>query len=324
MIYISEKKLRNTVPDWSQNIDVIEDCVRCMRTEDFVQPIKPYLRFRNLTNRIIAMPAFVGGDINMCGIKWISSFPENPSKFNVPRANCAVIINNPETGEIDGIINSARISSLRTASVSGFVIRKYLDTKHIDTPTIGIIGFGPIGQYHLDMCASIVKTSSLKILIYDLKEIDEDKIPDEIRHCVEIVDSWQNVYDNSDIFMTCTVSKERYIDRKPKPGSLHLNVSLRDYKSDVFSWFKDGLIVDNWEEVCRENTDIEMFHLKKGLQKADVVSMDELLDSTWMKSLSDEQAILFNPMGMAIFDIGISQYYLDRMKLKNEALILED
>lgn len=321
MIYISEKQLKNTKPNWSQNIDVIEDCVKCIKTEDFVQPIKPYLRFGNSTNRIIAMPAFVGGDINMCGIKWISSFPENPSKYNIPRANCAVIINNPDTGEIEGIINSAIISSLRTASVSGFMIRKYLNTRDFDTLTIGIIGFGPIGQYHLEMCASIIKTRSLKILIFDLKEIDEDKIPDDIRHCVETVDSWQSVYDNADIFMTCTVSKERYIDRKPKPGSLHLNVSLRDYKLDVFNWFKDGLIVDNWEEVCRENTDIEMFHLEKELQKTDVISMDSLLDPTWMNSLPEEQAILFSPMGMAIFDIGISQYYLH--KLKNKALFLE-
>ncbi len=49
---------------------------------------------------------------------------------------------------------------------------------------------------------------------------------------------WEARYDDADVFVTCTVSPAAYIDRRPKPGSLQLNVSLRDYKPEVFDWVK--------------------------------------------------------------------------------------
>lgn len=44
------------------------------------------------------MPAFVGGEINASGIKWIASFPDNIHKGK-KRANCVVILNSVQTGE---------------------------------------------------------------------------------------------------------------------------------------------------------------------------------------------------------------------------------
>ncbi|MFS4448466.1 2,3-diaminopropionate biosynthesis protein SbnB [Maribacter sp. 2307UL18-2] len=322
MIYISEKRLEATSVDWIQNINVIEECLACLDKEDFSQPIKPYLRYGDFNNRIIAMPAFVGGNINMCGIKWISSFPDN-LKHGIPRANCVVILNNPKTGQPIGIINTAKISSIRTASVSGFVIRKYLDSRGKKRDLkIGIVGFGPIGQHHLSMCSLLIGPQLTKIFLFDINGIDMESIPSRLRKRIEIVESWEQAYDDSDIFITCTVSKERYIDREPKSGSLHLNVSLRDYSASVFKWFEGAFVVDNWEEVCRENTDIEMFHLEKGLQRHEV-KLIQKLDAQWIGSLADEQAIMFNPMGMAIFDIAISKYYLEKIKLENNSLVLD-
>lgn len=49
----------------------------CLANNEFAQPIKPYLRYNNLKNRIIAMPAYAGGECDMAGIKWIASYPDN-------------------------------------------------------------------------------------------------------------------------------------------------------------------------------------------------------------------------------------------------------
>ncbi|GET41238.1 hypothetical protein [Microseira wollei] len=40
----------------------------------------------NQKNRIIALPAYVGSELNMAGIKWIASFPKNFDLF-VSRSN---------------------------------------------------------------------------------------------------------------------------------------------------------------------------------------------------------------------------------------------
>lgn len=61
MLYLNEKDIIQLGIDWSEIINVIENTVYCLNNNEYVQPVKPYLRYRNPKNRIIAMPAFVGG-----------------------------------------------------------------------------------------------------------------------------------------------------------------------------------------------------------------------------------------------------------------------
>jgi len=305
MIYLNEESLNQLGLNWNATIKTIETAVDCLGQNDFAQPIKPYLRYKDLKNRIIAMPAFVGGNINMSGIKWIASFPDNINK-GIPRAHSVVILNNAATGQPVGIINTALLSIIRTASVSGLMIKYYNELKKLNNINIGISGFGPIGQYHAKMCNEVLKDRIKKISIFDIREFDRSLLP---KNAVT-VNSWEEAYSNADIFITCTVSKASYINKLPKPGSLHLNVSLRDYTVDVYDFFKSSIIVDNWEEVCRENTDVENLHLKKGLQEIDTKTIIDVVTKNCLKDYSNELPIMFNPMGMGVFDISIGAYYL--------------
>ena len=323
MRYLSDKNIKEINLNWKQNVAVITHAVKCIEKKEIAQPVKPYLRYGNPKNRIIAMPAFIGGNIKKSGIKWIASFPENIKK-GIDRAHSVIILNEAETGRPISVINSGSISAIRTASVSGFMIEKFLELKRKEKGIVlGIIGFGPIGQYHLDMCTELLGAKLGKVLLYDLKEISPSTIPETIKDKVEVVNSWEETYETADIFITCTVSKSSYIDKEPKEGSLHLNVSLRDYKTDVFDWFKNAMIVDDWEEVCRENTDVEAFHLTNGLQKVDVKSIEDILGN-YLASLPKSQPIMFNPMGMAVFDMAIANHYLDLSKKSNIGLLLEE
>ncbi|XLS30258.1 2,3-diaminopropionate biosynthesis protein SbnB [Flavobacteriaceae bacterium M23B6Z8] len=321
MRYLGDSNVKEINLNWDQNISKIETAISCIAKEDISQPIKPYLRYRDLKNRIIAMPAFLGGEVNKSGIKWIASFPDNIKK-GIARAHSVIILNNAETGQPESVINSGSISAIRTASVSGLMIKKFLELNRHSSVKVGLIGFGPIGQYHLDMCHEVLGDQLDEVFLYDLKHISEQSIPTKVRDRVTIVNSWQEAYANSDIFITCTVSKEPYIDMKPKESSLHLNVSLRDYKTDVFPWFENGIIVDDWSEVCREKTDIEMFHLHNGLTEDGVKQIEDVLDG-FLHTLDQKQPIMFNPMGMAVFDIAIATHYLELANDTDKGVLLE-
>lgn len=306
MIFFKEEHIKQIGVDWGKTIEVINNTVVMLGENDFSQPVKPYLRYREKRNRIIAMPAFVGGDVNMAGIKWIASFPGNINK-GLPRAHSIVILNDADTGEPVGIISTALLSIIRTASVSGLVLSYFEKVRTLKCITIGIVGFGPIGQYHLEMCQAVLGDKIKEILIFDIRSIDGTRFKDN--EVVRIVDDWGEAYEKADVFIACTVADAPYIDKIPKPGSLHLNVSLRDYKTDVFDWFKDSIVVDNWEEVCRENTDIEMMHLRKGLQKEHTKSIIDIVNTNCLAGYNCKLPIMFNPMGMAVFDIAIGAYY---------------
>lgn len=314
MLLLNEIDIKEIGVDWSQNLLVIEEAVNCLDENDFSQPVKPYLRYRNPKNRIIAMPAFVGGKINMAGIKWIASFPDNIQK-GIPRAHSVVILNHAGTGEPLAIICTALLSIIRTASVSGIIIKSFDDNRKLDNIKIGIIGFGPIGQYHLQMCLALLGDKVAEIFIYDILPIEESIYPHN--GSVKVVDSWEDAYLNSDIVITCTVSPQPYIDKPPKKGSLHLNVSLRDYKTVTYQWFRHGMIVDNWEEVCREKTDVEMMHLEMGLKKEQTKSIIDVVKNNYFKSFDHDAPVMFNPMGMAVFDIALGSFYYHQ-RLENK------
>lgn len=323
MIYLNEKDIENLGIDWSGCMDTIEETVKCLSSSDIVQPIKPYLRFRDLKNRIIAMPAYIGGKFDIAGIKWIASFPDNIKK-NIPRASSVLILNDSNTGAVVSIINTNLLSVIRTVSVSALVLRYFFTFRQKINLTVGIIGWGPIGQNHFKMCKEAFGNKISKIILYDIKGIKRRTIQNKGKKInIVIAKDWIEVYKQSDIVITCTVSNGAYIDKKPKSGSLLLNVSLRDYKVDIFEYIKDSIIVDDWDEVCREKTDIEYFYKEKGLQKEDTKSIIDVVINNCFRSYDINMPIMFNPMGMAIFDIAIAKYYLELAKKNDVGLLLE-
>jgi 2,3-diaminopropionate biosynthesis protein SbnB len=312
MLYLDERDIRAIGVDWHETVGVIEEAVRCLASGDFAQPIKPYLRYRDPQNRIIAMPAFVGGPFDVAGLKWVASFPGNID-HGVPRAHSVVVLNDAGTGAPVAIVNTALLSIIRTASVSGLVLRAFDAARPRGAVKLGMTGFGPIGQDHLRMCAALLGPRLERATIYDTRAVAPViDFMDPAR--VTVAKSWQEAYDDADVFITCTVSPAPYIDRRPKPGSLQLNVSLRDYTPAVFDWMKGGILVDDWEEVCRESTDIEALHREKGLQQADTRSIVDVVVGGAVAAVPADRPVMFNPMGMAVFDIATAAYYVKKAR----------
>ena len=319
MLYLNKHDLERIGISWSKVIDVIAQSVRIIDDGDFVQPIKPYLRYHTQTNRIIAMPAFLGGPVSFAGLKWIASFPDNIRK-GIPRAHSITILNDAATGIPVCSINSALISGIRTAGVSGLVVREYVKATAPARPlTVGIVGFGPIGRLHLEMLTEVLDNQLGQILLYDLAGITQAPATDK----VVVAESWEECYVNADIFITCTVSEKRYIDLPPKAGSLHLNVSLRDYLP-AFRNHTSCIVVDEWEEVCRQNTDIEMMHKTMGLEKQDTFSLTDVVCGSVFSDLRPEDVVMFNPMGMAVFDIAVGGHYYREAIDQGIGTILQD
>jgi ornithine cyclodeaminase len=193
------------------------------------------------------------------------------------------------------------------------MIKHFLKARPMDTINVAIMGWGPIGQHHFKMATELLKDKINTIFLYDLREINLDALESPYKDNIVVTPSWREAYRDADMFITCTVSKAPYVDEKPKPGSLQLNVSLRDYKVDICDYTK-AIIVDDWEEVCREKTDIEMMHIEKGLQEGDTNSIADVVCNNCMADFPADEAVMFNPMGMAVFDIATAKHYVEKAK----------
>ncbi|WP_279630114.1 hypothetical protein [Paenibacillus protaetiae] len=158
--------------------------------------------------------------------------------------------------------------------------------------------------------------------LFDIRGIDLSSVPETLRSKTVICANWEEAFNEADIVFTCTVSDQRYINRKPKPGSLLLHVSLRDYLPQSLEAV-NRIIVDDWQEVNREDTDIELMANAGKLCESQTRTIAQVVSGDALSGLAVHDTVMFAPMGMAVFDIAIASYYVKLARQKGIGIVLE-
>src|SRR4051795_3796171 len=128
-----------------QILELVEATYRLHSAGDSVNPPSYFLRFPDRpSSRIIALPASIGGQARVDGLKWISSFPEN-TKSGLPRASAVLILNDPDTGYPYACLESSVISATRTASSAALAADRLSRTRPRPT-RVGFFGTGLIAR----------------------------------------------------------------------------------------------------------------------------------------------------------------------------------
>src|SRR5579884_4534989 len=129
-----------------QIVELVEATYRLHGAGASVNPPSYFLRFPDRpSSRIIALPAAIGGQVRVDGLKWVSSFPENVAA-GIPRASAVLILNDHDTGYPFACLESSIISATRTAALAASAA-DWLSRNRRRPARVGFFGVGLIARY---------------------------------------------------------------------------------------------------------------------------------------------------------------------------------
>lgn len=98
-----------------------------------------------------AMPAYVGGDIDACGVKCVCGFPDN-NRRGLPALSGVFTLLDADNGLVRAVMDAAWLTAWRTGAASG-VCAKHLGSP--ETKTVALIGLGVQARVHLRALAEV-------------------------------------------------------------------------------------------------------------------------------------------------------------------------
>ncbi len=268
-------------------------------------------------NRIIALPAFLGKDFDVAGVKWISSFPGNHDR-GVDRASAVVILNSMETGRPRAILEGSIISAKRTAA-SAALAAQYLHAGH-DATRIGLIGCGLI-NYEITRFLLTVFPHARELVLYDALPERAERFGVQCQKLcpgigISVVPDVQSVFDRASLVSFATTAGEPHVrGLVSHPGTTVLHISLRDLDPELI--LSADNVVDDADHVCRARTSIHLTEQQVGNREFIRCTLADITRGHAPARASEEGVTIFSPFGLGVLDMAVSSQVLALADVQN-------
>lgn len=258
------------------------------------------------------MPALIK-DFPVAGIKIVSTYPDNGKK-GLPAVTANTFLNDPETGEINVMLDGTELTRMRTGAVSGLAT-KLLSNE--DSETAALFGTGGQAMSQLEAILTVRKISEVRI--YDsnnerIKSFAEraSGLAEKFNARLIAADSSDEAIDAADIITTVTTSAVPVFDgQRLKKGS-HVNAVgvFMPHKRELDEYtvtHADKIFIDNTEAIMSEAGEF-LIPISEGKFKKESITgeLGDLILGKVMGRTDSEQITLMKTVGFATLDIVIA------------------
>lgn len=305
--------------------ELVEATYRWHGVGDSVNPPSYFLRFPDRPSaRIIALPASIGGQVQVDGIKWISSFPENVAA-GIPRASAVLILNDHDTGYPFAVLESSIISATRTAASAALAADRLAVGRQRPT-RVGFFGVGLIARYIHTLLTGTGWTFD-ETHVFDLSADSATGFRGYLDHTgtggqVIVHDSAEALIRSSDLVVFATIAGEPHVhdvswfDHNP----MVLHVSLRDLAPEVL--LASTNIVDDVEHCLKANTSPHLVEQRTGNRDFLAGTLDDVLAGR--VTVPADRPVVFSPFGLGVLDLAVGKYVYDEIARSGELRVIDD
>ncbi|MEG1525107.1 MAG: ornithine cyclodeaminase family protein [Clostridia bacterium] len=268
-------------------------------------PVAPQIHFHGEQHgNIFAIhPAFIGGDINIAGMKLGARAPKNRD-YGVPSITSLVEVIDPDTGHPFVIADGTLMTAYRTGATTA-VGAKYFARK--DSEVVGLIGASVMGRPQIMAICHILKNIK-EIRLFDINQAKSEAFVAEMEPIIgkkiTVVDSAEKSLKDADVIAPTTLVSvaNAYIKAEwIKPGAYCSNISDNDYTFDAVKKM-DKICIDSEKQFGIPVTMGTM--IQNGmLKKEDTCKIGQVINGEVPGRENDKQICLFSSIGMGITDL---------------------
>jgi 2,3-diaminopropionate biosynthesis protein SbnB len=270
-------------------------------------PHSVFLRFPDAErDRIIALPAYVGDDTPVAGVKWVSSFPGNVAQ-GVDRASAAIILNSMRTGAPEVFLEASAISARRTAA-SAALAASTLSSPGPE-PGVSLLGCGLINFEVLTYLRTVLPSLDT-VTLYDLDRARAESFAARTLSVwpslkVEVAQRAEDALAAHKLVCLATTAATPHLGAEYcRPGTLLLHLSLRDLTPE--SVRSSVNIVDDADHVCRAATSLHLAEQQTGNRDFIRTSIGEVLVSGMPYVREEDALTVFSPFGLGCLDLAVA------------------
>jgi N-[(2S)-2-amino-2-carboxyethyl]-L-glutamate dehydrogenase len=308
-----------------QVVEVVEATYRLHGAGDSVNPPSYFLRFPDRPSaRIIALPASIGGQVRVDGLKWISSFPENVAS-GIPRASAVLILNDHDTGYPFACLESSIISATRTAASAALAADRL--TRGRTRPTrVGFVGTGLIARY-IHTFLTGTGWSFDEIGVHDLSAdsaagfrgyLEEADTPGRIT----VHEDAEQLIRSSDLVVFATVAAQPHVSDLTwfAHNPLVLHVSLRDLAPEIV--LASTNIVDDVDHCLKADTSPHLAEQLTGNRDFLLGTLDDVMAG--QVTVPAGRPVVFSPFGLGVLDLAVAKFVYDEVTRSGDLHIVDD
>ncbi|SHF57528.1 ornithine cyclodeaminase [Jatrophihabitans endophyticus] len=309
-VVVDERAVRTVIePNRAEVLDVVRYAYELHHDGASALPHSTFLRFPDRpADRIIALPAFLGGDIATSGVKWIASYPGNLDQ-GIPRASAVLVLNDTATGRPLACLASSLISASRTAASA--VLGAELLQGSRRASRVGILGAGVIAGAVVDFFAAAGWEIGAWRVVDTVAERAEAFATRLRSGDVRTGTDAALAFAECDVVVVATVAGQPHLHDPAllahAPTVLHL--SLRDLSPELVLASQN--FTDDVDHAVRAATSLELAEQRSGDREFIAGTVGDLL--TGAAHRDPGRAAVFSPFGLGILDIAVGRWVYDRV-----------
>jgi 2,3-diaminopropionate biosynthesis protein SbnB len=305
-------------------VALVEDTYRLHGAGGTVNPPSYFLRFPDRpSDRVIALPAALGGPRAVAGLKWIASFPGNVAA-GIPRASAVLILNDHDTGYPIACLESSVISATRTAA-SAAAAADWLTRSRPRPVRVGFVGAGLIARYvHTFLVATGWAFDAVGV-----HDVDPAGAAGFRRYldstgttaAVTVHEDAGDLVRGSDLVVFATVAAQPHVHERSwfahAPVVLHL--SLRDLAPEILL---DAVnVVDDVDHCLTAGTSPHLVEQLTGSRDFLTGTLDDVMSGR--VSVPADRTVVFSPFGLGVLDLAVGRFVYDEVAAAGQLRVVE-